>query len=112
MGVLQRIRHDLKTGWANLRYGTARVANRALEEAELLGLRLELRKLDDRLKDLYRDMGERAIELHERGEPAEQVLSDFEIIRGAEQAQALKAERGKLLADMNEARAIHSGPIG
>lgn len=107
MGLLQRVRHDLKAGWANLRYGTARVANRALEEAELLSLRLELRKLDDRLKDLYRDIGERAVELHERGELVEQVLSDFEIVRGAEQVRALKAERAKLLADMNEARASH-----
>ncbi|MBM4122701.1 MAG: hypothetical protein FJ249_08930 [Nitrospira sp.] len=102
MGILQRIKHDLKTGWAHLRYGTARAANRALEEAELLGFRLELRKLDDRLKDLYRDMGERAVELHERGEPAEQISSDFEITRGADQVQMLKAERAKLLADLNE----------
>jgi hypothetical protein len=105
MRLLQRITHDLKAGWANLRYGSALVANRALEEAELLSLRLELRKLDDRLKDLYRDIGERAVELHERGEPVEQVLSDLEITRGAEQAQALKAERAKLQAEMNEARA-------
>jgi hypothetical protein len=104
MRLLQRIKHDLKAGWARLRYGTARVADRALEEAELLGLRLELRKLDDRLRDLYRDMGERAVELHERGEPVEQILSDLEITRGAEQVQTLKAERAKLLADMNEAR--------
>jgi hypothetical protein len=49
-------------------------------------------------------MGERAVELHERGEPVEQILSDLEITRGAEQVQTLKAERAKLLADMNEAR--------
>ncbi len=104
MGVLQRIKHDLRAGWANLRYGTARAADRALEEAELLGLRLELRKLEGRLRDLYRDLGERAVELHERGEPAEQILADFEILRGAEQARTLKAERAKLLADMSETR--------
>jgi hypothetical protein len=104
MSVLQRIKHDLKAGWARLRYGTARAADRALEEAELLGLRLELRKLDDRLKDLYRDIGERAVELHERGEPVEQILSDFEITGGVEQVRTLKAERAKLLADMDEAR--------
>ncbi|TAJ24254.1 MAG: hypothetical protein EPO64_09730 [Nitrospirae bacterium] len=104
MGVLQRIKHDLKTGWAGLRYGTARVAGRALEETELLSLRLELRKLDDRLKDLHRDIGERAVELHERGEPAGQIVSDFEIARRAEEVRKLKVERARLLADMQEVR--------
>ncbi|MEW6544207.1 MAG: hypothetical protein AB1411_11415 [Nitrospirota bacterium] len=104
MGVLQRIRHDLKTGWATLRYGTARAASRALEEAELLRLRLEVRKLDDRMKELCREIGERAVELHERGEPTGQVLADFEIVRAAERVHALKGERAKLLAEMQETR--------
>jgi len=46
MGVVQRVKHDLKAGWAALRYGTAKVAGRALEETERLQLRLEVRKLD------------------------------------------------------------------
>jgi hypothetical protein len=104
MGVLQRIKHDLRAGWASLRYGTARAADRALEEADLLRLRLELRKLDDRIKDLCRDLGERAVELHERGEAVEQIMTDFEIARGAEQLQSLKNERAKLIAEMDEVR--------
>ncbi|MBM4124304.1 MAG: hypothetical protein FJ246_05030 [Nitrospira sp.] len=104
MGVLQRIKHDVKAGWASLRYGTARVAGRALEETELLGLRLDLRKLDDRLKELYRDIGERAVELHERGEQAEQIVSDFEILRRTEEVQKLKSDRVRLLAEMEEVR--------
>ena len=46
MGLLQRLKHDLKAGMATLRLGTAQVANRALEETELLRIRLEIRKLD------------------------------------------------------------------
>ena len=48
MGLLQRLKHDLKAGLATLRLGTAQAANRALEETELLRLRLEIRKLDAR----------------------------------------------------------------
>lgn len=104
MGLLRRIKHDLKAGWASLRYGAAQAATRALEEAELLRLRLDVRKLEDRIKDLCRDIGERAVELHERGEPAERVLADRDVLRVAEQVRALKAERTKLLREIEEMR--------
>jgi len=104
MGLLQRIAQDLKTGWASLRYGTAQAANRAMVETEVLHLRREVRKVDDRLHNLCRDMGERAVELYERGTPTEQVLSDFEIVRVAEQAQGLKLQRAKLLVEMDDAQ--------
>jgi hypothetical protein len=104
MNVLQRIKHDLKAGWATLRHGTAQAVNRTLEEAELLRLRLDLRKLDQRLHDLFRDLGERAVELYERGEPGDRIMADFEIARGMEQIQTLKEERAKLLAEMDGVR--------
>lgn len=106
MPYLQRLKHDLKSGWAALRYGTVQAASRALEETELLGLRLELRKIDERINDLYRDIGERAIDLHERGEPVDRVLTDSETTRVAEQVAVLKAERAKLLREMDEARQV------
>lgn len=104
MGLVQRLKDDVKAGWASVRYGTAQAANRALQETELLRLRLELRKLDDRIKDLCRDIGERAVELHERGEPVDQIMSDMELRRGAEQVLTLKAERAKLVAEINDVR--------
>ena len=71
MGLLQRLKHDLKAGMATLRLGTAQVANRALEETELLRIRLEIRKLDQKLAELHRDVGERAVNLREGGEPGQ-----------------------------------------
>lgn len=104
MRFLQRITHDLRAGWASVRYGTAHAAARAMEEAELLRLRLAVRKLDERIKDLHRDIGERAVELHERGEPGDRVLADAEILRGAELLRKLKADRVRLLREMEEVR--------
>ena len=46
MGLLQRLKHDLKVGLATLRYGTAQAAIRALEETELLRIRFDIRKFD------------------------------------------------------------------
>ena len=104
MGFLQRLKDDVKAGWASLRYGTAQVATRALEETELVRLRLEVRKLDQRIDELYQDIGERAEELYEQGVPAEKVLSDSEIVRVAEQVASLQAERAKVAADMDDIR--------
>jgi hypothetical protein len=105
VGLLQRLKHDLKAGLATLRLGTAQVANRALEETELLRIRLEIRKLDQQLDELHRDVGERAVNLREGGEPVERVLYDAEIGRLVKEIQELKDARGKLVLEMTDVRA-------
>ena len=104
MGLLKRLKHDLKAGLATLRLGTAQVANRALEETELLRIRLEIRKLDQQLDERYRDVGERAVNLREGGEPVERVLYDAEIGRLVKEIQELKDARGKFESEMTEVR--------
>ena len=104
MGLLQRLKHDLKSGLTTLRLGTAQAANRALEETELLRLRLEIRRIDQQLKELYRDVGERAVSLREAGEPVERVLYDTEIDRLVREIHQLKETSRKLEADMQEIR--------
>ncbi|MBA2485191.1 MAG: hypothetical protein H0V35_03675 [Nitrospira sp.] len=102
MGILQRLSHDLRAGWVTLRHGTAKAATRAFEEGELLRYRLELRKVDQQLEDLQGDMGERTIELHDRGESTDRILSDPEVARMMQQVRKLQDERTKLLLEMND----------
>jgi hypothetical protein len=104
MGLLQRLKHDLKTGMATLRLGTAQAANRALEETELLRLRLEARKIDQRLNELFRDVGERAVSLREAGEPVERILYDTEVGRLVNEIHQLQDASKKLEAEMQEIR--------
>ncbi|HJS66769.1 MAG TPA: hypothetical protein VJ760_05495 [Nitrospiraceae bacterium] len=104
MGLLQRLKHDVKAGLATLRHGTAQAAIRALEETELLRIRLDVRKLDQQLDELYRDVGERAVHLREVGEPVERVLYDAEIGRLVKEIQELKDAREKLESDIAEIR--------
>jgi len=106
MPYIQRLKHDLKAGWAALRYGTVQAANRALEETELLRLRLDVRKLDERIRDVHRDIGERVMELYGRGEAADRILSDGEVMRLAEQVGVLNVERAKLLREMDDSRRV------
>jgi hypothetical protein len=102
MGLLQRLKHDFRAGWVTLRHGTAQAATRALEESELLRYRLELRKVDQQLDDLYADVGERAVELHDRGEPVDRILLDSDIARVMQQVRTLQDEKTKLLLEMND----------
>lgn len=104
MGLLQRLKDDFRSGLATLRLGTAHVAGRALEETELLRMRLEVRKIDQQLSDLYKDIGERAVEMKERGETAERVTYDEKIGRVVREIQQLKDARKKLEAEMDEIR--------
>lgn len=104
MGLLQRLKDDLRAGLATLRLGTVHAAGRALEETELLRMRLEVRKLDQQLSDLYKDVGERAVEMKERGETAEHILYDGEIGRLVREVQMLKESRKKLEAEMDQIR--------
>ena len=104
MGFLQRMKDDLRAGIATLRLGTVHAAGRALEETELLRMRLELRKLEQQLSDLYKDIGERAIDMKERGETAERVVYDAEIVRLVKEVEVLKESQKKLEADMENIR--------
>jgi len=104
MGLFQRIKDDLRTGIATLRLGTVHAAGRALEETELLRMRLELRKLDQQVSDLYKDIGERAVEMKERGETAERVVYDAEIVRLVKEIEVVKESQKKLEAEMEAIR--------
>ena len=104
MGIFQRLKHDVKAGLATLRHGTAQAAIRALEETELLRIRLDIRKFDRQLEELYRDVGERAIHLREAGEPVQRVLYDGEIDRLVKEIQDLKDAREKLESEITEIR--------
>jgi len=104
VGLFQRIKDDVRAGIATLRLGTVHAAGRALEETELLRMRLELRKFDQQLADLYKDIGERAIDMKERGVTAERVVYDAEIVRLVKEVEVLKESRKKLEAEMKEIR--------
>lgn len=104
MGLIQRLKHDVKAGLATLRHGTAQAAIRALEETELLRIRLDIRKLDQQLDELYRDVGERAVHLREVGEPVERILYDAEIGRLVKEIQDINGTREKLESEIMEIR--------
>jgi hypothetical protein len=106
MGLLQRLKLDLKAGWATLRQGTAEAANRAMEESELLKLRLELRKIQDQLDQVHEDIGERTVRLAEQGSPVEAIKTDRDIAAWIDQVRKLRDERARIETDMDSIRSM------
>lgn len=104
MNLLQRLAQDLRAGWVTVRQGTAEAANRALEESELVKLRLALRKMDEQINHLYEDLGERAVARHEKGELLTQFMKESEMVQLLTQLQQFRRERAKLQADINDVR--------
>ena len=58
----RRIWEDLRTGLERFRRGTLTAPGLAAEEMNILKLTLELRKLDERLGELYGEVGKRVYE--------------------------------------------------
>jgi len=65
MSRFRRFKNDVRTGWAKVRQGTAKVADRSLEEMEFLRLKFQLYKVEDQIKEHLRAAGERAFQLIE-----------------------------------------------
>ncbi|MCP9439104.1 MAG: hypothetical protein NNA20_08120 [Nitrospira sp.] len=85
-----------------MRLGTAHAAGRALEETERLRLQLEIRKIDQQVADLYKDIGERAVAMKERDTAVHQIVQDADIVRLVQDVRALKEMREKLEAEMED----------
>lgn len=104
MKLLQRLVQDLRAGWITLRQGTAEAATRALEESEIVRLRLRLRKLDEQIDHLYEEIGERAVARFEKGEAMGQFAQDSDVAQSLAQLQDVRLEREKVVADIDDVR--------
>lgn len=104
MNLLQRLAQDLRAGWVTVRQGTAEAANRALEESELVKLRLALRKMDEQIDHVYEEIGERAVTRHEKGELLTQFMKEGEMVQLLTRLRQLRRERVKIQADINDVR--------
>src|SRR2546428_7469514 len=96
----RRLKNDFRTGWAKVRQGTAKAANRSLEEMELLRLKYQLYKVEDEIKEHLRAAGERAFQLIERKGSA--MLEDKEIHDRFAKRYQLKQEEARIRFDMGQ----------
>jgi small-conductance mechanosensitive channel len=96
----RRLTNDLRTGWAKVRQGTTKAADRSLEEMELLRLKFTLYKVEDQIKEHLRAAGERAFQLIER--KGSGVLEDKEIKDLFAKVDQLKQEETRIRFEMDQ----------
>jgi small-conductance mechanosensitive channel len=96
----RRFNNDLRSGWAKVRQGTAKAADRSLEEMELLRLKFQLYKVEDQIKEHLRTAGERAFQLIER--KGSGVLEDKEIQDLFAKVDQFKQEEARIRFEMDQ----------
>jgi small-conductance mechanosensitive channel len=96
----RRFKNDLRAGLAKVRQGTAKAADRSLEEMEFLRLKFQLDKVEDQIKEHLRAAGERAFQLIER--KGSGVLEDKEIQDLFAKVDHLKQEETRIRFEMDQ----------
>lgn len=87
--MLGIIRRSIREGLNKVKWMSAFLAERTKAETSIARLLYESSKLEDRIYDLYRDIGKRIFELYEKGE--EPVLKDFVIKQAIDEIRNLGA---------------------
>src|SRR5437879_11688043 len=100
MSRFRRFKSDFRTGWAKVRQGTAKVADRSLEEMELLRLKYQLYEVEDQIREHLRAAGERAFQLIER--KGSGVLEDKEVHDLLAKVEQLKQEEASIRSEMEQ----------
>jgi len=87
--MLTTIRRSLRGGIDKIKWMSAFLAERTKAETSIARLLYESSRIEDRIDDLYRDIGKRIYELDEKGEATG--LKDFLIRRSIDEIRDLKS---------------------
>lgn len=93
------MREDALHGLVSLRRSAAGWVDRTFLETHLLQLRFHLSRLDNRLRECHRNIGEKLIERIDQGEGT--VFSDEEAGRLFEEADRIRQERERILSEID-----------
>lgn len=86
--MIDRIRKSLNKGLDQVKWVATFLAERTKAETDIARLLFESTKIEDRIEDLYRDIGKRITELKEKGEKS--VWKDFVIQQALDEIKHLK----------------------
>jgi len=88
--MLDKIKKNFDEGLKKVRWIATFLAERARIETSVARLFYESRKLEDKVDELYRDIGKRVLELRDKGEKA--LLKDVIIIQTMEEIKKLREQ--------------------
>lgn len=88
--MIDRIRRSFNEGIKMVKWFAAFLAERAKIETSMARLFYESSKLQNRVDELYSDIGRRVLELMEKGEKA--ILKDFVILQAIDEIKRLREQ--------------------
>lgn len=86
--MIDKVRKNLREGINRIKWIAAFLAERTRAETFIAKLLYESSKLEDRMDELYRDIGKRVLELKEKGEKS--VFKDFIIQQAFDEINNLR----------------------
>jgi len=96
----RQFKNDLRTGWAVVRRGSAETVDQSLREMELLRRKFDLYQVEDQIRDLLREAGERAFQVIER--KSGNVLEDKELRDLFERVDQLKQDEARIRSERDQ----------
>ena len=88
--MIERIRKNFNSGIASVRWLAQFLAERTKTETSIYKLRYESSRLEERIDDLYKDVGKRILELKEKEK--KEVFKDFIIQQTIDEIKTLRKE--------------------
>ena len=89
--MINRVKNNLATGLARAKWITGFLAERTRAGTSVAKLLYESSKLGERIDELYKEIGQRVMELREKGEDKD-VYSDFIVQKALDEIRNLKED--------------------
>ena len=86
--MIEKVKKSFSTGLLRVRWIASFLAERTKAETTVAKLLYEKTKLEDKINDLYSDVGNRVMELKEKGE--EDILKDFIVQQALDEIKNLQ----------------------
>lgn len=88
--MIEKIRKSFNDGVANLKWLANFLAERTRAETSIFKLRYESSRLENKIDELYKDVGKRVLEIKEKEE--KNVFKDFIILQTIDEIKGLRKE--------------------
>lgn len=108
MDLFAKIQRDVSEGISIVRKEGTSLFLKTMTEMDMLKYRFDVHKIQSRLSELYRDLGERFVEALEKKD--EDVFSRTEVRDLIEKIENIRIEEERYKKEMDDLREMQSGP--
>jgi len=104
MDIISKIQRDLSAGLATVKKEGTSLFLKTMTEMDMLKYRFEVHKIQGRLSELYRELGERFVEAVEKGE--EEAFFTGEMMGLVEKIEDIRIEEERYKKEMDDLKEL------